>query len=26
LLAYICHRIVSQSVLPIPPPALAAPG
>ena len=26
LLAYICRRIVSQSVLPIPPPALAAPG
>ena len=26
LLAYICRRIVAQSVLPIPPPALAAPG
>jgi hypothetical protein len=26
LLAYICRRIVSQSALPTPPPALAAPG
>ena len=26
LLAYICQRIVGQTVLPIPPPALAAPG
>lgn len=26
LLAYICQRIVAQSALPTPPPALAAPG
>src|SRR5712691_1571053 len=26
LLAYICRRIVAQSALPTPPPALAAPG
>ena len=26
LLAYICQRIVGQTVLPTPPPALAAPG
>ncbi len=26
LLAYICRRIVGQFALPIPPPALAAPG
>ena len=26
LVAYICRRIVGQSVLPTPPPALAAPG
>jgi hypothetical protein len=26
LLDYICRRIVGQSALPTPPPALAAPG
>ena len=26
LVAYICQRIVGQMALPIPPPALAAPG
>ena len=26
LLAYICHRIVSQTPLPTPPPALAGAG
>jgi hypothetical protein len=26
LLAYICQRIVGQAALPIPPPALSAPG
>jgi len=26
LLAYICHRIVGQNMLPTPPPALAEVG
>jgi len=26
LVAYICQRIVGQTALPTPPPALAAPG
>ena len=26
LVAYICRRIVGQTILPTPPPALAAPG
>ena len=26
LVAYICQRIVGQMALPIPPPALTAPG